>query len=132
MSLIKQIFLMRWLWKIIAGFYLVAYAFWVPSMFSRRTSVFLVISLTLILGLGLLADGFSKAFELEYGSRALVLPFRRQREALGGLLLLGYLSVYAPPGGRIVAHWPLDMAITLLSGAVMLAYSIFDKGETES
>jgi hypothetical protein len=128
MSLIKKIFLMRWLWAIFAGFYLVAYAFWVPALFDNFSFVVLVIALTLILGLSLLADGFSRALELEYRDRLPALPFRRAREALGAVFLFGYLLVYIPPGGRIVAHWPLDMAITLLAAAVMLAYAIWDIG----
>lgn len=125
-GLIKKIFLMRWLWDIFAGFYLVAYAFWVPALFSNLPIVVLVILLTLILGLGLLIDGFSRALELEYRDRLPNLPFRRAREALGAVFLFGYLLVYIPPGGRIVAHWPLDMAITLLAGVVMLAYAKWD------
>jgi hypothetical protein len=126
LDLIKKIFLMDWLWKIFAGFYLVAYAFWVPALFDSLPLIVLVISATLILGLGLLADGFSKALELEYRIPALALPFRRIWLTLGAVFLFGYLMVYIPPGGRVVAHWPLDLAITLLSAAVLLAYAIWD------
>jgi hypothetical protein len=34
-SAISQVFKMSWLWSIFAGFYLVAYAFWDPSLFSN-------------------------------------------------------------------------------------------------
>ena len=125
LDLIKKIFLMDWLWKIFAGFYLVAYAFWVPALFDSLPLIVLVISATLILGLGLLADGFSKALELEYAVPPLALPSRRIWLTLGAVFLFGYLMVYIPPGGRVVAHWPLDLAITLLSAAVLLAYAIW-------
>jgi hypothetical protein len=52
------------------------------------------------------------------------IPLRRVRRFLGGALLLAYLLVYLPPQGRIVAHWPLDLAITLVSGAIMVIYGI--------
>jgi hypothetical protein len=128
MGLIKKISLMRWLWGIFAGFYLVAYVFWVPAMLDRLLFVVLVASLTLILGLSLLVDGFSRALELEYMEKPPALPFKRAREALGAIFLFGYLLVYLPPGGRIVAHWPLDMAITLLAGIIILVYAIWDIG----
>jgi hypothetical protein len=127
-GVIKKIFLMRWLWGIFAGFYLVAYVFWVPAISDRLLFVVLVASLTLILGSSLLVDGFSRALELEYKEGLPALPFKRAREALGALLLFGYLLVYLPPGGRIVAHWPLDMAITLLAGVIVLVYAIWDIG----
>ena len=126
LDLIRKIFLIDWLWKIFAGFYLVAYAFWVPALFDSLSVIVMVISATLILGLGLLADGFSKALKLEYRVPAMVLPFRRIYVALGAVFLFGYLMVYIPPGGRVVAHWPLDMAITLLSAAVLLVFAIRD------
>ena len=37
-------------------------------------------------------------------------------------MLLGYLLVYVPPQGRVVAHWPLDLAITLVSGVIVIVY----------
>jgi len=80
--------------------------------------------LTLLLGMGLLYDGFSTALALQGGSPARTLPMMRLRRFAGGGLLLAYLLVYVPTQGRIVAHWPLDLAITLVSGAVMLVYGI--------
>ena len=120
---IKEIFLMRWLWSIFAGFYLVAYTFWVPGMFK---SVFLKISVfavTLIIGGGLLAEGFLTAMALDSGAIMPELPFKHIWMALGGVLLLGYLSVYISPRGRMVPHWSWDMVITLITGVIMLAYS---------
>jgi len=124
LEFVKKIFLMRWLWSIFAGFYLVAYAFWVPNLFNNLLTIIIVIAITLIAGLGLLYDGFSKALELDTGKALLALPIMWLWRALGAILLFGYLLVYIPPEGRIVAHWPLDLAITLVAGIVMLAYLI--------
>jgi hypothetical protein len=124
---LKQIFLMTWLWSIFAGFYLVAYAFWIPRLFSSLPIVVLAILVTLALGGSILADGFSRAMQLQTGAVTRVVPFVRARQLLGGLVLLAYVSVYLPPGGRIVAHWPLDLAITVLSGVILVAYGITGK-----
>ncbi|MCE8426003.1 MAG: hypothetical protein J5U17_09535 [Candidatus Methanoperedens sp.] len=119
----SEIFLMRWLWTIFAGFYLVAYTFWIPGIFNRIFLKISVFAITLIIGGGLLAEGFFRAMELDSGSIMPELPFKHIWIALGGVLLLGYLWVYISPKGRIVAHWALDMVITLVAGVVMLAYS---------
>jgi hypothetical protein len=124
---LKQIFLMTWLWSIFAGFYLVAYAFWVPRLFSSLPVIVLVILVTLALGGTVLADGFSRALQLQTGASPKAFPFVRARQLVGGLVLLAYLSVYLPPGGRIVAHWPLDLAITVLSGVILVVYAIANK-----
>jgi hypothetical protein len=80
---------------------------------------------TLVLGAGLLLDGFSRALKLQGGGTSMrTLPLTRPRRAAGGILLLAFLAVYIPASGRIVAHWPLDFAITLLAGGMMLAYAI--------
>lgn len=124
---LKQLFLMTWLWSIFAGFYLVAYAFWVPRLFGSLPLVVLVLVVTLALGGSILVDGFSGAMQLQTGRRVTAVPFVRFRKLLGGLALLGYVSVYLPPGGRIVAHWPLDLAITVVSGVMLIAYGIMHK-----
>ena len=119
----RDIFLMRWLWSIFAGFYLIVYTFWVPGMFNRiflKISVFVI---TLIIGGGLLAEGFLRAMQLDSGTIMPELPFKHIWMALGGVLLLGYLSVYISPRGRMVPHWAWDMVITLITGVIMLAYS---------
>ena len=119
----RDIFLMQWLWTIFAGFYLVAYTFWIPGMFNRIFLKISIFAITLIIGGGLLAEGFLRAMEPDSGSVMPELPFKQIWMVLGGVLLLGYLSVYISPKGRIVAHWALDMVITLVAGVVMLAYS---------
>ncbi len=124
MDLIIRIFKIKWLWTIFAGFYLVAYAFWVPGLFSEIFIIIAIIAITLMAGFGLLIDGFSKAYELDGGGVALNLPFKRVWRFAGAILLFWYLLAYIPPTGRIVAHWPLDLAITLVAGLVMLAYGI--------
>jgi len=116
--------MMSWLWSIFAGFYLVAYVFWIPKLFSSFPLVIALAAATLILGAGFLYDGFSRAIQLQSGIERHQLGFGRARQVVGGLLLLGYLLVYLPPQGRIVAHWPLDLAITAVSGLVMLVYGI--------
>jgi hypothetical protein len=115
---------MSWLWSIFAGFYLVAYTFWLPGLFSNLLVVIAAAVVTLILGLTFLYDGFSAAVALEGGPAAKTLSLRRLRRLVGGSLLIAYLPVYVPPQGRIVAHWPLDMAITVVSAAVMIVYGI--------
>ncbi len=124
MEFIKKIFLMRWLWSIFAGFYLVAYTFWVPNLFNNFLMIITVFVITLIVGLSLVIDGFSKALELDTGKAVLTLPVVWLWRLLGAILLFGYLLVYIPPEGRIVAHWPLDLVITVVAGIVMLAYVI--------
>ena len=118
---------MTWLWSIFAGFYLVAYTFWVPSLSANLIIVTGLVGPTLLLGLVSLYEGFSTALALESGSRASVLPLRRLRRFAGGAILLAYLPVYLPSQGRIVAHWPLDLAITVVSGVVMLVYGILNQ-----
>jgi hypothetical protein len=122
----KQVFLMSWLWSIFAGFYLVAYVFWVPSLFVSLAEVIVVAAVTLVVGAGLLQDGFLKAIELQMGTKLRPLPLRRLRRFVGGAMLLGYLGVYLPPQGRVVAHWPLDLAITAVSGVIMVVYGIMN------
>jgi len=121
------VFKMSWLWSIFAGFYLVAYTFWLPGLFTNLLVVTAVAALTLILGLGFLYDGFSAAVALQGGPAAKTLSLRRLRRLSGGGLLIAYLPVYFPPQGRIVAHWPLDMSITAASAAIMIVYGIQDR-----
>jgi hypothetical protein len=125
-SLVRQVFLMTWLWAIFAGFYLVAYVFWVPSLFGSIPEMLAVSAVTLFFGAGFLLDGFLRALELQTSTRMRKIPMVRARRILGGALLLAYLLVYVPPQGRIVAHWPLDLAITALSGVIMMAYGLLN------
>jgi hypothetical protein len=118
---------MSWLWSTFAGFYLVAYTFWLPSVFTSVVVAIAAVALTLVLGLGLLYDGFSAAVALQGGPAAKALSLRRPRRLMGGALLIAYLPLYLPSQGRIVAHWPLDLAITGVSGAIMIAYGIRDR-----
>ncbi len=129
LDLIKKAFQMRWLWSIFAGFYLLVYALWVPNLFSTNLPVMIIVlAITVVVGLGLLADGFVRASELDKGSAMPELPFKRLWRLGGAVLLAGFLLIYIPPYGQImaVAHWPLDMAITIISGLAMLAYGILD------
>jgi hypothetical protein len=121
---LRQLFLMSWLWSIFAGFYLVAYAFWVPRLFTSLPLVVLLVLVSLALGGSLLADGFSTATRLQTGRSSGAVPFVRARQLLGGIALLSFSTVYLPPGGRVVAHWPLDLAITLVSAVTMIAYGL--------
>lgn len=110
MHFIKKIMLMRWLWEIFAGFYLIAYSFWVSTIFNNLAYIALVYAITLILGFGL-AD----------------LPLKKLWQILSGIFLLGYLSVYNIPKGHIVPHWPLDMVITVVAGVLMFVYVVLDQ-----
>jgi tellurite resistance protein TehA-like permease len=125
-ALVKQVFLMTWLWAIFAGFYLVAYIFWVPRLFGSLPVILAVAAVTLLFGAGFLLDGFLRALELQTSSPLRTIPLMRVRRVLGGALLLGYLLVYLPAQGRVVAHWPLDLAITAVSGVVMIVYGILN------
>ena len=125
-SVTREVFLMTWLWAIFAGFYLVAYVFWVPGLFSSLPVEVVVALVTLLLGACFLVDGFGKALELQTSSNVRQIPLRRPRRLLGGAILLGYLLVYLPPQGRVVAHWPLDLAITAVSGVMMVVYGLMN------
>ena len=116
---------MQWLWSIFASFYLVAYTFWVPTLFDNLLIVIPISSITLIVGGGLLLEGSWRVLELDKNSKQSVrtLPFVRIWWLIGGLLLIGYLFVYLPQEGRLVAHWPLDLAITVIAAIIMLIYS---------
>lgn len=127
MNFIIRTLKIKWLWSVLAGFYLVAYAFWVPSLFSTNIpAMILVLAITLIAGFALLADGFLRAGELEKASDAPDLPLNKIWRFAGAVFMLGYLLVYIPPEGRIVAHWWLDMVTTVLIGLMMLVYGISD------
>lgn len=124
---LRQVFVMTWLWCIFAGFYLVAYSFWVPRILTSLPLVVLTLGVTLALGFGLLIDGFSGALSLQTGSNLRGLPIPRARRILGGMVLLAYVSVYVPPGGRVVAHWPLDLGITVVAGIIVVIYGLINK-----
>lgn len=127
LDFLKKVLQIKWLWSIISGFYLVAYAFWVPGLFSTNLPVMIsVLAVTLITGIALLADGFFRELELENGSVMPELPLKKIWKFAGAVCLLGYLLVYIPPDGRIVPHWSLDMATTVLAGLIMLAYGLPD------
>ena len=124
---IRKLFMMTWLWIIFAGFYLVAYVFWVPKLFDNLALTIPVLILTVVLGFGQLFDGFGRAMKLQFGQLSWTLPYKRVWHFLSGTVLLCYVLVYLPPSGRIVPHWPVDLGITIASGAVMIGYSILDK-----
>jgi len=124
---LKQLFLMTWLWSAFAGFYLLAYTFWIPRLLASLPLVVLVLAGTLALGFSVLVDGFSEAVKLQTGRTSWRPPFVRVRRLAGGLALLVYGSVYLPSGGRVVAHWPLDLAITVVSGVVMVAHGVKER-----
>lgn len=127
LDFLKKILQIKWLWSIIAGFYLVAYSFWVPNLFNTNLLAMIsVLAITLIVGFALLADGFLRAGELEKASDMPDLHLKNFWRFAGAVLMLGYLLVYIPPKGRIVAHWWLDMLTTVFAGLVMLVYSIPD------
>lgn len=129
LDIIKKAFQTRWLWSTFAGFYLLVYALWVPGLFNDILLMMPVLALTVIAGLGLLADGFFRASEINKGPVMPHLPFQRVWRFGGAVLLAGYLLIYLPPYGQIlaVAHWPLDMVITVISGLAMLGYCILDQ-----
>jgi hypothetical protein len=123
-TVMRHVLAMTWLWDIFAGFYIVAYAFWLPRLFQGPLLVILLVLVTLALGFSLLFDGFAAARRLQTGMPVGSLPFVRPRHLVGGVVLLVYIAVYLSPAGRIVAHWPLDLAITLLSGLTLVYYAL--------
>ena len=127
MSAAKLVFKMSWLWSTFAGFYLVAYLFWLPGVFTNLATLITAAALTLVLGFSFLYDGFSAAMALQGGTATKTLSLRRVRRLTGGGLLIAYMPLYIPAHGRIVAHWPLDLAITAVSGAIMIVYGIQDR-----
>ncbi len=127
LDFLKKVLQIKWLWSVIAGFYLVAYSFWVPNFFSTNLPMMIAaFAVTLISGFALLADGLLRAYELEKGSVMPELPFKSIWRFAGAVCLLFYLLVYIPPEGRIVSHWPLDVATTVITGLVMLVHGIQD------
>ncbi len=122
---IKEFFLLRWLWELFAGFYLLAYTFWIPTLFDDLLIIIPLSAITLIVGGGLLLEGLWRVLELEKNnSRSMpTLPRIRIWWMIGGILLIGYLLVYIPQEGRLVAHWPLDLAITVVAAIITLSYS---------
>ena len=128
-ELVKKIFLIRWLWTIFASFYLIAYAFWIPILFENILVMIPMLVITLIIGGGLLVEGVWRVLELDrkVTTKMPRLPKLRIWQIGGGIFLIGYILVYIPEEGRIVAHWPLDLAITIITGAIMLVYSIRKK-----
>ena len=126
LEFVRRIFFLQWLWSLFASFYLIAYTFWIPTLFDDLFIIISLSSITLIVGGGLLLDGLWRALDLEQNSMKSTprLPNIRIWWLLGGILLIGYLLVYIPQEGRIVAHWPLDLAITVIAGVIMLIYSV--------
>lgn len=125
-ALVQRIFFMRWLWSLFGAFYLIAYTFWVPTLFDDLLIIVPLSAITLIVGGGLLLEGLWRVLELEKNNREKNmprLPRIRIWWLIGGILLIGYLLVYIPQEGRIVAHWPLDLAITVIAAIIMLIYS---------
>jgi hypothetical protein len=116
---------MPWLWSLFASFYLVAYTFWVPTLFENFLIIIPISALTLIVGGGLFLEGLWRVLDLEKNSKQNMptLPRIRIWWLIGGILLIGYLLVYLPQEGRIVAHWPLDLVITIIAAIIMLIYS---------
>lgn len=125
LDFVSRIFFMRWLWSMFAGFYLVAYTFWIPNLFNEILIIISLSIITLIIGGGLLLEGIRRALSLEKQNTDNIssLPRIRLWWLIGGFLLIGYTLVYIPQEGRVVAHWPLDLAITVESAIIILTYA---------
>ena len=125
LNLVKKILSMRWLWAFFTSFYLVAYTFWIPSLFDDLLIVIPISFVTLFIGGGLFLEGLWRVLELEktHNKRPKI-PGIRIWWFAGGIMMIGYLLVYVPEEGRLVAHWPLDLAITIMAGIIALAYSV--------
>ena len=125
---------MRWLWSLFGAFYLIAYTFWIPTLFDDLLIIIPLAAITLIVGGGLLLEGLWRVLELEENNREKNMP-RLPRVRIwwliGGIFLIGYLLVYIPQEGRLVAHWPLDLAITVIAAIIMLIYSAGFKQRSE-
>ena len=117
---------MEWLWTIFSSFYLIAYAFWIPVLFENIVVMIPILITTLAIGGGLLVEGAWRVLEFEKNiTKMPTLPQLKIWQFVGGIFfLIGFLTVYIPDEGRVVAHWPLDLAITIIAGALILIYSI--------
>ena len=118
---LREIYRLRGLWCIFSGFYLVAYAFWWWAL----------PLLILVAGLDLLFEGFSRTVFLfnsvkthQFWYFNWFIKHSRVRYGLYGTVLLAHLALYIPDVGRIVAHWPLDLVITVLAGGILVSYSV--------
>ncbi len=122
---LENVFTMQWLWELFAGFYLVAYAFWDHVLFNTLLTMIFFFSATLILGIGLGLEGLWRAMSVQRCIPMPTLPAVRLWWFLGGILLSIYaILVYIPVTGRIVPHWPLDLAITVISIVTLFAYAV--------
>ena len=96
-------------------------------MFSNLPLVIVVAAVTLVVGAGLLQDGFLEAAELQRGTGVRPLPLKRVRQFVGGALLLGYLLAYVQPQGTLLQPWPVAPAITAILGVIMIAYAVVNR-----
>ena len=122
----REILSISWLWSILAGLCLIQYVFWVPGLFVSLSLVIGVAAVILVVGAGLVQDGILRLVQQQVGASVRALPLRRPRRGLGGILLLGFLVGYIQPQGRLSGYWPLDAVVTLISGAMMIAYGVLD------
>ena len=131
LEFLREVYRLRDLWCIFAGFYLIAYSFWWPSLLGGAPLALFVAIVVFVAGLDLLFEGFSRAVFLFSHVKPHQLwyfnwvhKYSRVRFGLYGTLLLTHLVLYIPDIGRIVAHWPLDLVITALAGGILVSYSV--------
>ena len=103
-------------WDLIGAFYLLAYAFWTPfdvfviDFMVRWPTVTFAVLLGIRANLPSIYDEAERKF-----------PFQINLPRIGGgIALLLWSLIYIRESNRIVAHWPLDLIVTLLAGVILV------------
>lgn len=104
------------------AFYLLAYLFWIPVVISDIAVMLFVAFITLVPCIMLGVFGLVELYLKRDPVGRVTYWIRKASQLWGGIVLLYWLNVYIPETGRIVAHWPLDLLITVLGGIIMLYY----------
>lgn len=105
-------------WDLIGAFYLLAYAFWAPFDNLHVINVMVRgVTATFALTLGIRANLPSIYDESE---RKFPFQINLLSRIGGGIALLLWSLIYIPESNRVVAHWPLDLIVTLLAGVILV------------
>lgn len=136
LDLIREILEIRFLAALIGGFFLVAYAFW-PFRLVGFIMAPVSAGVTLFLGGLLLFEAYMRLVDLISDvqvKKPLIIPGREKPvimfegtgRLLAGSALLAWSLAYVNPASRVAFHWPLDLAVTVFSGALLIYYVISD------
>lgn len=134
MYILRSVLESRFLTAIIGGFFLVAYAWWPWRMGMDPIMAAFYSLFTLILGASQLYEGYDKLqymivdpeTEKPEREKKSTLPYEGSFRFFSGFMLLVWALAYVNPANRVAFHWPLDLAVTLIAGALMIYYVISD------